>query len=243
MSMPLHRSPPVHELGRRAGPSHLAFIGSEVLLLVLLGVLSIIVRGHPGPLVGDVGFEQGVQHTFLHKGAITSGLEAISTLNWPKPTAITMAVIVAIFLVLRRWLDIVVAPLAAGASSITTFGLSKWVHRPRPLGHGIHSLQYITSTFSYPSGHVVYTVSVFGLFLFLTFQVRHAFHPALIWLIRVVLVLLLVLMPISRILEGEHWPSDTLAGVLDGLFWLILFSHLYLWMRARWPRLLARDER
>jgi undecaprenyl-diphosphatase len=243
MSMPLHRSLPVHEPGRRAGPSHFGFITVEVLLLILIGSLSVIVRGHPGPLVGDVGLEQDVQHAFLHHGVITSGLESISTLNWPQPTAITMAVIVVIFLLLRRWLDTIVAPLAAGASSIATFGLSKWVHRPRPLGHGIHPLQYITSTYSYPSGHVVYAVAVFGLFLFLTYQVRHAFHPALVWLIRLVLVLLIVLMPVSRILEGEHWPSDTLAGALDGLFWLVLFSHLYLWMRARWPRLLARDER
>jgi len=55
--------------------------------------------------------------------------------------------------------------------------------------------------------------------------------------------MLILLMPVSRILEAEHWPSDVLAGALDGLFWLIIFAHLYLWARARWPGLLARDER
>jgi undecaprenyl-diphosphatase len=243
MGVPLRRSVPVAEVGRRAGPRHAGFLGGEIVLLVALGVLAVVVHRHPGPLPSDVGIERGVQGTLLHRGPVTAGLEAISTLNWPLPTIITLAIIAAIFLLLRRWLDVVVAPLAAGASSLGTYALSRWAQRPRPIGHGIHPLQHITGTYSFPSGHVTYAVSVFGLFLFLTYQVRRPMHPALVWAVRIVLVVLLVLMPVSRVLEGEHWPSDTLAGVLDGAFWLVLFAHLYLWMRGHWPRLLARDER
>jgi undecaprenyl-diphosphatase len=174
---------------------------------------------------------------------VTQGLEAISTLNWPVPTAVTLAVIVIIFLLLRRWLDAIVVPVAAGVSSLATLELSRWVHRPRPLGYGVHPLQHITSTYGFPSGHVTYAVAIFGLFLFLTSQVRRPVHPALIWAVRTVLVLVILLMPVSRILEGEHWPSDVVGGLLDGVFWLVLFSHVYLFARARWPRLLARDER
>jgi membrane-associated phospholipid phosphatase len=50
-------------------------------------------------------------------------------------------------------------------------------------------------------------------------------------------------MPVSRVLEGEHWPSDTLGGVLFGGFWLIAMSHLYVWARHHWPWSLAPDER
>jgi membrane-associated phospholipid phosphatase len=224
-------------------PRHLLFLAAELVILVLLLALAVIVRHHPGPLPGDAGLEVDVQKALLGRGVVTTGLEGISTLNWPVPTAITMAVIVGIFLLLRRWLDAIVPPIAAAVSSVATFELSKWVHRPRPLHHGVHPLQYITTTYSFPSGHVTYAVTVFGLFLFLTAQVRRAIHPALIWLIRIVLVVLILLMPVSRMVEAEHWPSDILAGTLDGLFWLVLFSHIYLWARARWPRLLARDER
>jgi membrane-associated phospholipid phosphatase len=226
-----------------AGPPHLLFIAAELAILCLLLALAVIVRQHPGPLPGDARLEVGVQSALLGRGIVTTGLDGISTLNWPVPTAITMAVIVGIFLLLRRWLDAIVPPIAAGVSSVATFGLSKWVHRPRPLHHGVHPLQYITTTYGFPSGHVAYAVTVFGLFLFLTSQVRRPMHPALIWFIRIVLVALILLMPISRMVEAEHWPSDILAGALDGLFWLVLFSHIYLWARGRWPRLLARDER
>ncbi|HLJ67664.1 MAG TPA: phosphatase PAP2 family protein [Chloroflexota bacterium] len=223
--------------------AHLPFLAAEGILLALLAVFSVAVRGHPAPLAGDVGMERAVQQSVLPHQWLAAPLEAVSTLHWPVPTAITLIVISALFLYLRRWLDTILTPLIAGASSLTRLELSKWVHRPRPSDHGIHIVQIITSSFSFPSGHVTYATSVYGLFLFLTYQVRHAFHPALLWAIRVVLVLLIVLMPVSRVLEGEHWPSDTVAGLMLGLFWVILFAHLYGWARNRWTRLLAADER
>lgn len=244
MSAQLHRKETGKGWGAGTSPRlHLRFLVGEALLLVLLAALALLARRHPGPLNGDVGLERDVQGALLPHHLLSTPIEAISTLNFPVPTIITLAVIVLIFLLLRRWLDAILVPVAAGVSSGATYEISRWVHRPRPSGHGIHIVQVIRSTYSYPSGHVAYAVTVFGLFLFLTYQLRHALHPVLVWTLRVILAILIVLMPISRILEGEHWPSDTLGGALDGLFWLVIFAHVYLWSRARWPRLLAHDER
>lgn len=243
MSVRAGRPISVYEPEGAKGAAHLRFIVAEVVVLALLAALAIAARRHPGPFPGDAGLEVDVQKALLHRGPLTQALEALSTLNWPIPTAVTLAVIFLIFLVLRRWLDAILVPVAAGVSSLVTLELSRWVHRPRPLGHGVHPLQYITSTYSFPSGHVTYAVAIFGLFLFLTSQVRRPIHPVLIWAIRVLLVAVILLMPVSRILEGEHWPSDVAGGALNGIFWLVLFAHLYLFARSRWPRLLARDER
>jgi undecaprenyl-diphosphatase len=233
----------VYEFDTRGRPRHVLFLAGELVLLILLLVLAAAARQHPGPFPGDAGLEVDAQRALLHRGVLTEGLEAISTLNWPVPSAITLAVVTAFLLLLRRWLDAIVVLVTAGASSVATLALSDWVHRPRPSGHGIHPLQRITSSYSFPSGHVTYAVAVFGLFLFLTFQIRRPTHPVLVALIRAVVVAVILLMPLSRIVEGEHWPSDALGGLLDGLFWLILFAHLYLLARRLWPRLLARDER
>jgi undecaprenyl-diphosphatase len=226
-----------------SGTGHAIFVAVELVLLVLFAALALWFHAHQGPVVGDVGTELDVQHALLPHPALAGPIEAVSTLNFPVPSIVTLVVIAAIFLLLRRWLDVIVVPIAAGAESLATYVIGNWVRRPRPAGHGIRVLQHISSSFSFPSGHITYAVAVFGLFLFLTFQVRRAFHPALVWAIRLVLVVLILLMPVSRLLEGEHWPSDVLAGAIEGLFWLVLFAHLYLWARQRWPHLLARDER
>jgi membrane-associated phospholipid phosphatase len=53
----------------------------------------------------------------------------------------------------------------------------------------------------------------------------------------------IVLMPISRTLEGEHWPTDSLAGLLVGGFWLLIGVQIYRAVTHRWPHLVPPDER
>src|SRR5579859_2386844 len=223
--------------------SHTRFLTAEAVLLGLLLVLTVLVKQHRGPLAGDVGLELDVQHALLPHSFITQVVEAVSTLNWPIPSVITLAVITIIFLLLKRWLDILIVIATAAVTDETSYLFNQWIKRPRPTGHGIHILSKIANFYSYPSGHVVHATAVFGLFLFLSTQIRRPIHPLIIGLIRVLLLAAIILMPISRVLEGEHWPSDVLAGFLYGGFWLVLAAHVYLWARQRWPRLLARDER
>ncbi|HEV7214523.1 MAG TPA: phosphatase PAP2 family protein, partial [Chloroflexota bacterium] len=118
---------------------------------------------------------------------------------------------------------------------------NQFVQRPRPEGHGIVVLKQITNYFGFPSGHVVHVIAFFGALLFLTFQTRR--WPALRWLLRVVFVLLIVLIGPSRVMEGEHWPSDVVEGLVIGAFWLLVAVHFYWWGALHWPRLLATDER
>lgn len=223
--------------------SHAPFLVAEAVLLALLLVLTVLVKQHRGPLPGDVGLELDVQHAILPHSFLTRVVEAVSTLNWPIPSVITLAVITVIFLLLKRWLDTVIVIATAAVTDETSYLFNQWVRRPRPTGYGIHILSKIAHFYSYPSGHVVHATAVFGLFLFLSTQIRRPIHPLIIGLIRVLLVAAIVLMPVSRVLEGEHWPTDVLAGLLYGAFWLVLSAHVYLWARNRWPRLLAPDER
>ncbi len=229
--------------GSRDGSSgrHGLFAGGELLLLVLALALAVVVHGHPTPLPGDVGASLAVQRALLPHHTLTAALDEVSTINWPIPSAIVLAAIVVVLLVLRRWLDVIVAVAVSALADGSSYLTNSIVRRPRPLGHGLHILRHITNYFSFPSGHVIHAMAFFGILLFLTYRTRRPAAPWL-WLVRLVLVVLIVLMGPSRVLEGEHWPSDVLEGLLLGAFWLVLGIHAYNWASRRYPRFLGRGE-
>ena len=215
---------------------HLPFLYGEALLLAILAVLTIAVKAQGGPLPGDLRFELDWQHWLRPHPSITGGLDAVSAISWPVPAAITVALTCALLLLLRRWLAALVVLLVVVLADGTDYAFSQWVHRARPSGPGIYVAKHVTSSYSFPSGHVLQAAAFFGFLLFLTFQVR---RPAAAWLwpLRLMLAFLVLAMGPSRILEGEHWPGDVLAGLAYGGFWLLLGVHLYRWAGGRWPAL------
>lgn len=222
---------------------HASFIIGELVLAAALAALSVLVVRHPGPLPADVGIELDVQHLLLPQHFVSQVVEAISTFNFATPGVAILLVVAIGLLALRRWLDAGVALLMSAITDETRLVMSDWVHRPRPYGHSVKVLSVIRDSYSFPSGHVTHAVAVFGFLVFLTYQIRHRLHPAIRWPIRIFLLAVILLMPVSRVLEGQHWPTDVLGGALYGGFWLVLTIHLYRWAHDRWPVLLAVSER
>jgi membrane-associated phospholipid phosphatase len=220
---------------------HAAFAGGELAMLLTALALAVIVRRHPGPLPGDVGVALALQHVLLPHHGLDSLLDGVSAINWPVPSAIVVAGVVGLLVTLRRWLAAGTTLLTSALADASSYITNEIVRRPRPSDHGLHILHVIKTYYSFPSGHVIHAVAFFGFVLFLTWQTR---RPApLLWPVRAVLIALIVLMGPSRVLEGEHWPSDVLGGLLYGAFWLMLGLHLYAWAGHRWPRYRAKRDR
>src|SRR5919199_1050845 len=218
---------------------HAAFAGGELVALLAALALTVIVKRHPGPLPGDVEMALALQHFLLPHHWLVSPVDKVSAINWPVPSAIVVAGVVGLLLAFRRWLAASMALLTSALADASSYITNEIVRRPRPSDHGLHILHVIKTYFSFPSGHVIHAVTFFGFVLFLTWQTR---RPApLLWPVRAVLIALIVLMGPSRVLEGEHWPSDVLGGLLYGAFWLILGLHLYSWAGHR--RLADRAKR
>jgi membrane-associated phospholipid phosphatase len=214
---------------------HAGFLLVQGIFLALFVVLALIVHTHPGPLTGDVRLATDLQHWIRPHKTVTDAMDLASTIAWPIPSAITVGVFVLIFLALRRWLDALVVLLLPGLANGVNYLISQAIHRPRPSDHGLYVAQHITVSYSFPSGHVLQGVAFFGFVLFLTFVL---FKPARwLWFVRVALLLLILDMGPSRLLEGEHWPSDVLAAWICGIMWILAAVQFYAWAGHRWPRL------
>src|SRR5256714_2113342 len=146
--------------------------------------------------------------------------------SWTPYALTTLTVI--LFLLFRRRSEAFALTLCAGGSGLINTTFKTLIARPRPAPDLIQSYtDPITNSF--PSGHVTFYVTYFG-FLFFT---AYALLPRGSFLRRLALTLTalpVLLIGLSRIYLGAHWPSDTLGAYLWSGVWLG-FS---LWVYRRW---------
>jgi undecaprenyl-diphosphatase len=228
---------------KRSEPHVVPLVCALALLAATL-VLTVLVVAHPGPLPGDVGVMLWWQHLVLSHHTLTVLLDEVSTLNFPYTSTITIAIIIGVFGLFVRRLDMLLALGTLAVADGSNFLLNLLVHRPRPGGYGIVVDQHITTDYSFPSGHVEHAMAFLGIVIFLSFQVRQPPRWLVVplWVARLYLFVLIVLMAPSRVLEGEHWPSDVLEGLLFGGFWLLVAMQVYRWAAAYRPELLGMYE-
>lgn len=73
-------------------------------------------------------------------------------------------------------------------------------------------------SFSYPSGHAFAATLFWGFLAWIL--TRHLSNKLIKILISLVAVLIILLVGISRVYLGMHWPSDVVAGWILGAWWL-----------------------
>lgn len=117
---------------------------------------------------------------------------------------------------LKQWWPIVITATAATCSVLTTTLVKQWLGRPRP--DHIFAVAPFEHAPSFPSGHTLNAVVVFGIIAML-YASRRAYITAGIYI---------VLMGASRIWLGHHWFSDVLAGWMLGIAWLLLLSVIFI---------------
>jgi membrane-associated phospholipid phosphatase len=101
-------------------------------------------------------------------------------------------------------------------SLAVTHGLKVLVQAPRPFQVDSSVIQYVSeSSFGMPSGHALVSCAVLGWVL-----LRHPKSSLMTWGIPA----LIVLIGLSRVYLGVHYPSQVLAGWIVGLLLIWLFS-------------------
>jgi undecaprenyl-diphosphatase len=203
--------------------------------LIALVVLSILAHQyHTFP--GDLRIERWVQN-LLPDAALTHFINFASDANWPVPAGIIVIVVTLLLVIARRYRAAIATAIAGFGAANLSFVVNKLVARPRPAGGGIHAVANL-GLYSYPSGHVSQVVSFYGFLLYLSIHEGRA-HPTWrrwLWIVQVICVYFLICIGPSRVLEGEHWPSDVVASYLLGSLCLAVVIALYHAMGLWWAR-------
>ncbi|HYO62665.1 MAG TPA: phosphatase PAP2 family protein [Pyrinomonadaceae bacterium] len=140
------------------------------------------------------------------------------------------AVTVLMFLAVRRYSEGAALALSTGGGAILSRTFKVLIARPRPAPELVDVFRAIESK-SFPSGHVTFYVCYFGFLYF----VAYATLPRGSFARRAALALTaapVLLVGLSRVHLGEHWPSDTLGAYLMSGTWLALTLEIY----RRWKK-------
>lgn len=109
---------------------------------------------------------------------------------------------------------LVLAVALAGSIPIEN-GLKLLVQRPRPAAF-FNAVE--PATYSFPSGHAFFSTSFYGALGYISARfAKHRTQRAIIWLSAISWILLICL---SRVYLGVHYPTDVAGGVLIACFWM-----------------------
>lgn len=183
---------------------------------VFLTILILVLTGNAGAV------DDPVRSVFYGMRAdwLTPLVKVITYIgNWQSITV--LCIILLMLKPTRRTYGI---PVSAGAISVTILNkiIKTIVARPRPddISHLVHA-----GGFSFPSGHSITSMFVFGMLILLVrshMQNRHAAN-----ILTVVLAAPMICIGLSRIYLGVHYPTDVLAGWSLGIIMIAVISAVF----------------
>lgn len=153
----------------------------------------------------------------FHSSALHRLYSAVTLVASPTVVAAFVSAVGAILWLSARRREATALVIAFCGAAIASVALKYIVHRPRPME--AKGLAYGPS---FPSGHTLLAISVYGLIAYLIARRR----GTLAKVAAVAIAIYIVLVPMSRIYLGVHWPFDTIASLQLGAAWLIIVSLL-----------------
>jgi undecaprenyl-diphosphatase len=159
-------------------------------------------------LLGDV---------IARRSAVLTPLAKITTFLGTGPVVYGLLILTGVLLWrrTRNWQPLVLAVSWLAAGQLVRLALNRSVGRPRPPA-ALHLV--LAHGFAFPSGHTTTATIGYGLLAVLAAMLLswgRRWFPA-------VAVVLAVLVGLSRVYLGVHWPTDVLGGWALGVGWLAL---------------------
>lgn len=181
-----------------------------LLLFVWLGIQ--IRTGTPTPF--DVAGRSGARA--FESPTVSAIMWGASVYGAPARLTPLALIAAAVFLA-RGWRRgaLLVLVMVAGAWLLDA-GLKLTFARARPTP--FYDYYPAPSSYSFPSGHALFSVCFFGgLAVLLTHRLDNRVAQVMVWLIAIAIILLI---GGSRVYLGVHYPTDVIGGYAVGLAWV-----------------------
>lgn len=209
----------------RTSPSGARSVVVAAITAVLLTVLGFVVKAHPVDVSGDVDLNR------LRTGLVGTLASGVYHVFSPLPAVLLTALVAGV--IWARTKDLRTAAAFAGVVAGTWLPLAVVkliVNRPRPDSSLLaHPYTPMLTDASYPSGHTAFVASLAIALTMVLYRRRWRSAATAIG------VLLVVLVAVSLVVDGVHFPSDVLASVI----WCLAVAPAarYLWVDIVMPRL------
>ena len=129
----------------------------------------------------------------------------------------TICIAIVLLLIFSKWKDRVLLSVSLGTTVAVNQILKHWIARPRP---PLERRLIKQGGYSYPSGHSMVSLCVYGVLMyFVSTKVK---NKKIKVAIMTLLTLIILLIGISRIYVGVHYPSDVLGGYLLSITILLI---------------------
>ncbi len=170
----------------------------------------------------------------LQQTPVTPLGKFLGDLAGPVGALVEYVVVLGLLTLFRLFRELISLAVAGPGAELVNVVTNTLVARPRPPSYHGTTL-FNLGSHSFPSGHTANAVGLFGFLFFLSVLTQQAYPKWRPWLLaaEVLCVYFALDVGVSRILEGQHWPSDVLGGYLVGAFTLTAGIALYHRLAAR----------
>lgn len=139
----------------------------------------------------------------------------------PHSMTVIIVIITVILVLVRQSKGAVFFAVNAGLlAAYGNYLVKQLIERPRPTAWRLTNI----GGYSFPSGHATTTTVLIGSLLVLAYDLLN--HQALKHWLFVIGLVLIILMLISRVIVGVHYPSDVLGGAMLGSLLLYVSTRL-----------------
>ncbi len=133
---------------------------------------------------------------------------------------ISILIIVIILLLSLKKEDGILLGLSTITSVVVNTIIKNIIKRPRPS----HLKLIKQGGFSFPSGHAMISICVYGMLIYLI--QKNITNKKLKLFLTIILLILIASIGLSRIYVGVHYPSDILAGYILAISLLIIITKI-----------------